>query len=449
MLKQEPTVELYVSLVARAQSGDLEAFGRLVRCFQDMAYGYAYSILRDFALAEDATQEAFLHAYHKLSDLRAPEAFPGWFRRIVFKYCDRQTRRKRVPVVPLDVVGDLPSGGASPETVVVKREAQDEVLAMIEALPENERIATTLFYMDGYSQKEIAAFLGVPVTTVKNRLYAARKRLRERSMDVIQEALQNRTLPEDFAQRLLMYPFPRQEPPVEVVDLERSPASWRCLDAQSHFVPLVENGKCDWTFYDWPGGRLTGVYECHIVSSAGWKGGTLLREWTRFTDLQDEGKQSWEEQYILVEDGTCRWVDVRRGQLGELALSAHRYANGQLSEPTPMHLQVGMTWGESDKGQVVGASRVTVGERSWHCLKVAYLSDQGGGGRLLTLAEWYVADTGRTVLFRRYNAPGWREPDRLGSFESLAGSREVTLGGIRFRHWYDCIPDHALDAALG
>jgi hypothetical protein len=57
------------------------------------------------------------------------------------------------------------------------------------------------------------------------------------------------------------------------------------------------DGKCDWTFYDWPGGRLTGVYECQIVSSGKWKQGTLLREWTRFTDLQAEGKQTWNEQY--------------------------------------------------------------------------------------------------------------------------------------------------------
>jgi DNA-directed RNA polymerase specialized sigma24 family protein len=42
-----------------------------------MAYAYAYSILGDFPLAEDATQEAFLEAYRKLPDLRTPEAFPG------------------------------------------------------------------------------------------------------------------------------------------------------------------------------------------------------------------------------------------------------------------------------------------------------------------------------------------------------------------------------------
>ena len=58
----------------------------LVRRFQDMAVAYGYSLLRDWQAAEDASQEAFLEAFRDLPKLRQPEAFPGWFRRIVFKH---------------------------------------------------------------------------------------------------------------------------------------------------------------------------------------------------------------------------------------------------------------------------------------------------------------------------------------------------------------------------
>ena len=68
------------SLISRAQAGDLDAYGRIVRQFQDMAVGYAYSILGDFHLAEDAAQEAFIEAYPILSRVYGPVAFPGWFR---------------------------------------------------------------------------------------------------------------------------------------------------------------------------------------------------------------------------------------------------------------------------------------------------------------------------------------------------------------------------------
>src|SRR5437870_13809228 len=88
-------------LIHNASKGDADAYEVIVRRFQDMAVGYGYSILRDFQLAEDAAQEAFLEAYRNLDKLREPAAFPGWFRRIVFKQCDRITRNRSFALVPL------------------------------------------------------------------------------------------------------------------------------------------------------------------------------------------------------------------------------------------------------------------------------------------------------------------------------------------------------------
>ena len=129
--------------------------------------------------------------------------------------------------------------------------------------------------------------------------------------------LKRYALPEDFAERLLAYPFPRREPPVEITDLDGESFQVRCVDAQSHFVPLTQGGRCDWTFYDWPGARLTGVYECHVIAGAKWKEGTLLREWVRFTDLE-KGEEEWREDYILLEGDTFRLTEVKRGEPGLL-----------------------------------------------------------------------------------------------------------------------------------
>ena len=78
----------------QAKAGDVDGFAVLVERFQDMAVGYSYSILGDFHLAEDAAQEAFLEAYPNLHKVYGPEAFPSWFKWIVFKQCDRILRRK-------------------------------------------------------------------------------------------------------------------------------------------------------------------------------------------------------------------------------------------------------------------------------------------------------------------------------------------------------------------
>ena len=107
-------------LIAKATSGELNAeervatFGDLVRRFQDMAVGYAYAVLGDFHLAEDAAQEAFITAYRKLDSLREPGAFAGWLRRLVRTACNRLTRRKQVGTAPLEAAAGVPSGEHAP-----------------------------------------------------------------------------------------------------------------------------------------------------------------------------------------------------------------------------------------------------------------------------------------------------------------------------------------------
>src|SRR5438093_290702 len=147
------------TLVERAQAGDVEAFDRLVRRFQDIAVGYAYSILGDFHLAEDAAQEAFIGAYHSLPGLRVSAAFSGWLQRIVFRSCLQLRRGRRIVTVPLDEAAELASREPGPEALLQARAARDEILDAVRRLPEAEREAITLFYLSGHSEKEVGEFL--------------------------------------------------------------------------------------------------------------------------------------------------------------------------------------------------------------------------------------------------------------------------------------------------
>ncbi len=70
------------ALIDDVKAGDVYAFTELVRRYQDLAFGYAYAILRDFHLAQDAAQEAFVVTYADIGKLQNPDAFPGWLRRI-------------------------------------------------------------------------------------------------------------------------------------------------------------------------------------------------------------------------------------------------------------------------------------------------------------------------------------------------------------------------------
>jgi RNA polymerase sigma factor (sigma-70 family) len=174
-----PDKEKTVSLVRAAQAGDDIAFSELVRAYQDIAVAYATSILKDYHLAEDAAQEAFVEAYRELASLREPAAFAAWFRTIIFKHCDRMTRRKRRPLIALEAALEVASPAPTPEESLESQEIKASVWKAIAALSDSERAVVLLYYMGEHSQAVIAEFLNVTTNAVKTRLYSARKRLRK------------------------------------------------------------------------------------------------------------------------------------------------------------------------------------------------------------------------------------------------------------------------------
>ena len=199
-----------LALVLRATNPGLtlaekhEAFGGLVGLFQDMAYACAYAVLGDSHAAEDAAQEAFISAWQKLHQLREPEAFPGWFRRIVLTECHRLTRGKRPRAAPLDEGLNVPSADADPQAVVERGELRRAVSAAIQKLPEKERMVVMLFYVREHSHGDISAFLEVTTTTVAKRLYSARVRLRGMLMNDFNDDLAARRPSRDasFAEKV-------------------------------------------------------------------------------------------------------------------------------------------------------------------------------------------------------------------------------------------------------
>ena len=188
--------------VVLVQQGNPAAFDRIVEHFEDMAVGYAYSLLGDFQLAEDAAQEAFLEAYFCLANLQHPGAFPAWFRKIVFKQCDRITRRKQHLTIPLESTVEMPCREPSPLETVMQQETQESVLSAINALPQLERTVTSLAYINGYSLAEVGDFLDVPVSTVKNRLHTARKQLKERMVGLVEETMRSHAPGDDFRRQV-------------------------------------------------------------------------------------------------------------------------------------------------------------------------------------------------------------------------------------------------------
>ncbi|MCE7987802.1 MAG: sigma-70 family RNA polymerase sigma factor [Caldilinea sp. CFX5] len=194
-------------LVEAAQDGDRTAFGEIVTRFQDMAFAGAFALLGDVQSAQDAAQEAFWEAYRNLTKLREPAAFPGWFQRIVVGRAYRELRRQPVTLLPLESMADMAGNQPDPAEQVLTQQQQAEIAQALATLPEAQRLAVTLFYIEGYSYQEIADFLEAPLSTVKKRLFDARRKLKGRMLHMVQEKLQQAKPSQaaDFAQKIQFF----------------------------------------------------------------------------------------------------------------------------------------------------------------------------------------------------------------------------------------------------
>jgi RNA polymerase sigma-70 factor (ECF subfamily) len=172
--------EALVAMVARADEGALaELYDRVGR----IAYGIAYRVLRDERLAEDAVQEAFLAVWRSAASFRAERAKARtWIVTLVHRRAvDIVRREERRRAEPLDAVERNepadPAGSAEEEAWLgFERERVQQALRV---LPDTQREAIELAYYGGYSQSELADRLGLPLGTIKSRMFAGLARLRE------------------------------------------------------------------------------------------------------------------------------------------------------------------------------------------------------------------------------------------------------------------------------
>ena len=177
-------------LVARSRAGDLEAFGALVRRYQDRLYGALVAVVGNEQDALDIAQEAFVRAFGAIAGFRRDAAFYTWLYRIAFNVAASR-RRKRVPGTdaPEHVWSDWAHKNPSTQDNPVRRAEEAEraraVRSAIAGLEEDQRGVIVLRELEGLSYAEIARVMGVEVGTVKSRLHRARKTLAARLQGIV------------------------------------------------------------------------------------------------------------------------------------------------------------------------------------------------------------------------------------------------------------------------
>ena len=168
--------EAVVALLARS---DEEALAELYDRFGRVAYGLAFRILRDAALAEDAVQDGFMTAWRTAARFMPERAKAStWLLTLVHRRAvDLVRREDRRRTETLD--HDVEQPGGSVEQDAWLRFERERVQAALRQLPDQQREALELAYYGGFTQSELAERLGQPIGTIKSRMFAGLTRLRE------------------------------------------------------------------------------------------------------------------------------------------------------------------------------------------------------------------------------------------------------------------------------
>lgn len=167
-------------LVHAARAGDYVSLGALFERYRAPLYALALSILGHRAEAEDAVHDTFLTALARLSELSDPAAVGGWLHATLRSRClmALRTRKRRAEVREADAPLDEIPDEARIEDRIESRQLRDWVWGALRQLPEPIRVAMLLRYFGSYeSYDELSAILGIPVGTVRSRLFDGRARL--------------------------------------------------------------------------------------------------------------------------------------------------------------------------------------------------------------------------------------------------------------------------------
>jgi RNA polymerase sigma-70 factor (ECF subfamily) len=169
-----------ITLVRLAQGGDREAFGSLVGEFEPMVYGVIMRRLRNTAEAAEVTQDVFVRALRKLDQLREPERFVGWLKRIAVRLAiNRAVRRPQETMTSPEYFAGCLGERMAPIDGVLRTEQAHQVRSGLGQLRRLDRETLEAFYFEGQSLKEMSDRFSSPIGTIKRRLHTARGRLKE------------------------------------------------------------------------------------------------------------------------------------------------------------------------------------------------------------------------------------------------------------------------------
>jgi RNA polymerase sigma factor (sigma-70 family) len=400
--------------------------------------------------AEDILQEILLAAYRSAETLKDESLFKPWILGIARNKCSDYFRAKAKRMeIPLDSLNEtaLVTGLHGVTTRTVVRET-------LESLGDADKQILYLSYFRDLPQAEIATRLGIPIGTVKSRLFHAKQRFKERYSEKPKgvKMMNNSKLMPDFL----------PDYAIKKVDGEPFPVCWEEL--MGWFIVPRQGESISWAMYDFPKRKRTEQCDMKVVGKAEVHGieGVEIEaveydpmDCNRIDDA-DVAKRRFVAQltdthsrYLAeshVENGVKKLYTFLDGDGFLLSWGFGENNCGNETHIVPKGLirkqgAVVTTARQPFMLDVVGRYEVTFNGKAYDtiCVIDAGAYEEG------VVSEQYLDRNGRTILWRRFNRNDWMsERYKRPWTELLPENERITVDGETFVHWYDCITDYVL-----
>ncbi|MEA2784441.1 MAG: polymerase sigma-70 factor, subfamily [Candidatus Eremiobacteraeota bacterium] len=167
------------SLLERIAARDKIAFETFFRTHGSGVHRFVRDLVRDEGLAEELTSDVMVEVWRNAGKYGGRSRARTWVFGIAHHKAIDALRKRRATLVQLDDLLGIPAGAESPEDAALRADDRRRLDAALASLSAEHRAVIELTYVEGFSQKEIAEIVDVPVATVKTRAFYAKQRLRD------------------------------------------------------------------------------------------------------------------------------------------------------------------------------------------------------------------------------------------------------------------------------
>ena len=393
--------------------------------------------------ADDVLQEVYLSAYQKFPQLKNKDSFKAWIISIARNKCNDYFRGKASQFeISIDELTD--------KELTQTRYGVSEVFSVRETLDllgDKDKQILYLYFWKEMPQAEIAKRLNIPVGTVKSRLHTAKQNFKNK--------YPYRT---DMSKgECNMKKLPKFIPEYSIEESSEEPFAVKWEELMGWFLVPKLGEKLSWGMYDIPSRECSHMYDMKVTGKAkvhGIEGVELTARETSYFQKEGVVDRTFVAQ---LTDTHCRYLatlrndgDVRNYITfldGEEFMLNWGFGEDNCGNETNLSpkgdiRREGTLITCADKDfllDIVGRYMVTIGGKRYDTVCVMDIETYNGG----VVSEQFLDKNGRTILWRRFNRDDWAmERFHRKWSEMLPDNEQITINGITYVHWYDCITDY-------